>query len=120
MLLLEAELGGPWTDFYSELTPKPIAAASLGQVCTRMLAATNAISGAGAIYMQTVLRTAVTVHPSPLHAALQVYKGKLKDGTPVAVKVQRPHVVETVSVDLFIIRYCCALSCFTMWACNIS
>jgi len=32
MLLLEAELGGPWTDFYSELTPKPIAAASLGQV----------------------------------------------------------------------------------------
>ena len=34
MLLLEAELGGPWTDFYSELTPKPIAAASLGQVCT--------------------------------------------------------------------------------------
>jgi ABC1 atypical kinase-like domain len=34
MLLLEAELGGPWTDFYSELTPKPIAAASLGQVRT--------------------------------------------------------------------------------------
>ncbi len=32
MLLLEAELGGPWTDFYSELSPKPIAAASLGQV----------------------------------------------------------------------------------------
>ena len=34
----------------------------------------------------------------------QVYKGKMKDGSPVAVKVQRPHVVETVSVDLFIIR----------------
>jgi len=64
MLLLESELGGPWTQFYSELTPNPIAAASLGQV----------------------------------------YKGKLLDGTPVAVKVQRPHVVETVSVDLFIIR----------------
>lgn len=32
MLLLEAELGGPWADFYSELTLKPIAAASLGQV----------------------------------------------------------------------------------------
>ena len=64
MLLLEDELGGPWTQFYSQLTPKPIAAASLGQV----------------------------------------YKGRLLDGTPVAVKVQRPHVVETVSVDLFIIR----------------
>lgn len=35
----------------------------------------------------------------------QVYKGRLKDGSPVAVKVQRPHVVETVSVDLYIIRY---------------
>lgn len=64
MLLLESELGGPWTKFYSELSESPIAAASLGQV----------------------------------------YKGRLLDGAPVAVKVQRPHVVETVSVDLFIIR----------------
>lgn len=39
-----------------------------------------------------------------LVARAQVYKGRLKDGSPVAVKVQRPHVVETVSVDLFIIR----------------
>lgn len=49
---------------YAELTPKPIAAASLGQV----------------------------------------YKGRLKSGEQVAVKVQRPYVVETVSIDLFIIR----------------
>ncbi len=49
---------------YAELTPKPIAAASLGQV----------------------------------------YKGRLKSGETVAVKVQRPYVVETVSIDLFIIR----------------
>ncbi len=52
--------------------------------------------------MQTVILH--DPHTSALRAALQVYKGKLKDGTPVAVKVQRPHVVETVSVDLFIIR----------------
>jgi hypothetical protein len=32
MLLLEKELGAPWTTFYSELSPEPIAAASLGQV----------------------------------------------------------------------------------------
>ena len=50
---------------YAELTPKPIAAASLGQV----------------------------------------YKGRLKSGETVAVKVQRPYVVETVSIDLFIIRW---------------
>ncbi|KAL3726748.1 hypothetical protein ACJRO7_031616 [Eucalyptus globulus] len=44
---------------------------------------------------------------SPIAAASlgQVYKGKLKEnGDPVAVKVQRPFVLETVTVDLFIIR----------------
>ena len=54
----------PCAQVYAELTPKPIAAASLGQV----------------------------------------YKGRLKSGETVAVKVQRPYVVETVSIDLFIIR----------------
>ncbi len=32
MLLLEKELGAPWTAFFAELSPEPIAAASLGQV----------------------------------------------------------------------------------------
>ncbi|XP_051133258.1 uncharacterized protein LOC127252912 [Andrographis paniculata] len=65
MALLEEELGQPWYNVYSELSPSPIAAASLGQV----------------------------------------YKGRLKEnGDLVAVKVQRPFVLETVTVDLFIIR----------------
>ncbi|XP_068658911.1 uncharacterized protein [Aristolochia californica] len=65
MALLEEELGQPWYNVYSELSPSPIAAASLGQV----------------------------------------YKGRLKEnGDVVAVKVQRPFVLETVTVDLFIIR----------------
>ncbi|CAN6460541.1 unnamed protein product [Victoria cruziana] len=65
MSLLEEELGRPWHEIYSELSPSPIAAASLGQV----------------------------------------YKGRLKEnGDVVAVKVQRPFVLETVTVDLFIIR----------------
>ena len=35
----------------------------------------------------------------------QVYKGRLKEnGDLVAVKVQRPFVLETVTVDLYIIR----------------
>ena len=37
MLLLEKELGAPWTTFYSELSPEPIAAASLGQVRRRCM-----------------------------------------------------------------------------------
>ena len=64
MKQLELELGKPWYEVYAELTPEPIAAASLGQV----------------------------------------YKGKLKTGEEVAVKVQRPGVLETVTVDLYIIR----------------
>jgi aarF domain-containing kinase len=64
MGLLEQELGRPWQEIYSELTPEPIAAASLGQV----------------------------------------YRGKLMTGEEVAVKVQRPGVLETVTVDLHIIR----------------
>ncbi|XP_072995694.1 uncharacterized protein [Typha latifolia] len=65
MALIEEELGQPWPMIYSELTPSPIAAASLGQV----------------------------------------YKGRLREtGELVAVKVQRPYVLETVTVDLFIIR----------------
>uniref|UniRef100_A0A0D6R6K3 Protein kinase domain-containing protein n=1 Tax=Araucaria cunninghamii TaxID=56994 RepID=A0A0D6R6K3_ARACU len=65
MALIEEELGRSWTEIYSELSPSPIAAASLGQV----------------------------------------YKGRLREnGDLVAVKVQRPYVLETVTVDLFIIR----------------
>lgn len=45
---------------------------------------------------------------SPIAAASlgQVYKGRLKEnGDLVAVKVQRPFVLETVTVDLYVIRY---------------
>ena len=64
MKQLEQELGKPWYEIYSDLSPEPIAAASLGQV----------------------------------------YKGRLMSGEEVAVKVQRPGVLETVTVDLYIIR----------------
>lgn len=32
MGVIQEELGKPWTELYAELTPEPIAAASLGQV----------------------------------------------------------------------------------------
>lgn len=37
-------------------------------------------------------------------ASLQVYRGRLHSGEQVAVKVQRPFVLETVTVDLFLVR----------------
>ena len=62
---IEEELGKPVSELFSEITPEPVAAASLGQV----------------------------------------YKATLRsNGDTVAVKVQRPAVLETVSLDLFLAR----------------
>ena len=62
---IELELGKKIDELFSEITPEPVAAASLGQV----------------------------------------YKAKLKKtGETVAVKVQRPQVLETVSLDLYLAR----------------
>jgi predicted unusual protein kinase regulating ubiquinone biosynthesis (AarF/ABC1/UbiB family) len=61
---IEEELGAPPSEIYAELSPEPIAAASLGQV----------------------------------------YKGKLKTGEEVAIKVQRPDLKERITIDLYILR----------------
>jgi len=62
---IERELGATVDDIFSDITPEPVAAASLGQV----------------------------------------YKATLRStGDTVAVKVQRPQVLETVSLDLFLAR----------------
>lgn len=62
---IEEELGGKPAEIYAELSPEPIAAASLGQV----------------------------------------YKGKLRTtGEKVAVKVQRPDLRESITIDLYILR----------------
>ena len=61
---IREELGAEPNEIYAELSPMPIAAASLGQV----------------------------------------YKGKLKTGEDVAVKVQRPGLAESIAVDMYILR----------------
>jgi aarF domain-containing kinase len=63
--MIESELGKPVNEVFSQITPEPVAAASLGQV----------------------------------------YKATLREsGDVVAVKVQRPGVLETVSLDLYLAR----------------
>merc|ERR1719506_2979899 len=65
MQTIRDELGKDPQELFSELSPAPLAAASLGQV----------------------------------------YKGKIRaTGEDVAIKVQRPYVLETVSLDLYIFR----------------
>ncbi|BFM40581.1 AarF/ABC1/UbiB kinase family protein [Synechocystis sp. LKSZ1] len=61
---IEEELGAPPQAIYAELSERPIAAASLGQV----------------------------------------YKGTLKTGEKVAVKVQRPDLVRRITLDIYIMR----------------
>ncbi|MBD2464117.1 AarF/ABC1/UbiB kinase family protein [Oscillatoria sp. FACHB-1407] len=61
---IEEELGDRPEHIYAELSPHPIAAASLGQV----------------------------------------YKGKLKSGETVAVKVQRPGLAQLITLDIHILR----------------
>jgi predicted unusual protein kinase regulating ubiquinone biosynthesis (AarF/ABC1/UbiB family) len=61
---IEEELGDRPENIYAELSPNPVAAASLGQV----------------------------------------YKGKLKTGETVAVKVQRPGLKDSMGLDVYILR----------------
>jgi predicted unusual protein kinase regulating ubiquinone biosynthesis (AarF/ABC1/UbiB family) len=61
---IEEELGAPPEQIYAELSPQPLAAASLGQV----------------------------------------YKGKLKSGETVAVKVQRPDLIGQITLDVYLMR----------------
>jgi predicted unusual protein kinase regulating ubiquinone biosynthesis (AarF/ABC1/UbiB family) len=69
---IEEELGDRPENIYAELSPNPVAAASLGQV----------------------------------------YKGKLKTGENVAVKVQRPGLKDSMGLDVYILRQL-ALWCVT-------
>lgn len=61
---IEEELGATPAEIYAEISPEPIAAASLGQV----------------------------------------YKGKLKTGEKVAIKVQRPDLIRRITLDIYIMR----------------
>lgn len=61
---IEEELGDRPGEIYAEITEKPVAAASLGQV----------------------------------------YKGKLKTGETVAIKVQRPGLAHLIALDIYILR----------------
>ena len=63
---IERELDRAPAEIYSELSPQPVAAASLGQV----------------------------------------YRGRLHSGEEVAVKVQRPHLIPIVTLDLYLLRKC--------------
>lgn len=63
--LIENELNGPLTAFFSEFDPHCLASASIGQV----------------------------------------YQGRLLDGQPVVVKIQRPHIADQIKLDIYLLRF---------------
>ena len=63
--IIERELGQSLTTIYSQISPEPVAAASLGQV----------------------------------------YRGRLYSGEEVAIKVQRPNLLPTLTLDLYLMRW---------------
>lgn len=63
--IIEEELDRSIDDIFSEISPQPVAAASLGQV----------------------------------------YRARLRSGEEVAVKVQRPNLLPTLTLDLFLMRW---------------
>lgn len=70
--LIYEDLGEIPANIYAEISPQPVAAASLGQV----------------------------------------YKGKLKTGEDVAIKVQRPGLTAQITRDIYLLRR------LAQWACN--
>ncbi|EFJ17140.1 hypothetical protein SELMODRAFT_115212, partial [Selaginella moellendorffii] len=77
--IIESELGVPVDVLFSEITPAPVAAASLGQA--RRYTFTTS------------------------YFLFRVYQARLRpSGDTVAVKVQRPGVKATISLDIYILR----------------
>lgn len=86
---IEKELGCKLEEVFDFISDEPVAAASLAQVRTlRKLA------------FLCLKRALISIDNS-----LQVYRARLRStGEYVAVKVQRPSVLETVSKDLYVLR----------------
>jgi predicted unusual protein kinase regulating ubiquinone biosynthesis (AarF/ABC1/UbiB family) len=139
MAVVDIELGKPWQESFAELSPEPIAAASLGQVyrgklhtgvlpwILRLHTATCSFVRCVGHRIGTVSRC-VTFFPHLLiprgaqrstsyvviswhgddrgddAVVSTCFKDSSSAGEDVAVKVQRPGVLETVTIDLFIIR----------------
>ena len=66
-------------------------------------------------YGKSVRASFATISPEPVASASlgQVYRGVLVDalgGGEVAVKVQRPHILSAVALDLYLMRWAAILS----------
>ena len=94
--IIERELGGPLNNFFSEISEEPVAAASLAQVYkARLVTKKPPGGGAGA---------AEARGEGEAEGAAAAAEEAAEEGMAVAVKVQRPAVLELVSKDLYVLR----------------
>jgi len=115
MAVLAAELGAPASVHFADLSPEPVAAASLGQVRSGARGRRGKGGGIGCCMTQAVLcRSDTSASHKPGEPGAQVYKGRLRaSGRAVAVKVQRPDVRESIALDVHILR--AAAGWFARW-----
>ena len=58
----------------------------------------------GAAEADRLFRNGLPTKPVAAASLGQVYKGKLDDGREVAVKVQRPQILDEIALDLYLLR----------------
>lgn len=107
--VIQEELGRPVHEVFSEITPEPVAAASLGQVGSGGLLTSAApcrprplevAKGRSTAWQEQLTPSLPRPRPAP-----QVYKARLRStGEEVAVKVQRPGIGEGIAVDMVLLR----------------
>lgn len=111
--MIEDELGLPIDELFSEISPEPVAAASLGQVREK-----HVLDGGLKLILMLVSYShsiILYMRSSPkmwtlLLSTFQVYQARLRrSGKVVAVKVQRPGVRAAIALDTLILRYVAGL-----------
>eukprot|EP00798_Chlamydomonas_sp_ICE-L_P014464 gene14464-20478_t len=105
------ELGAPVNTIFASLLPEPVAAASLGQFPTELEKLQDRIPANPSEDAYQMLKNELGAPVNTNFASrwLRLLWASVAGGQEVAVKVQRPGVVEMIAMDVYIMRYMAAV-----------